>query len=565
MGLAAAGAADGDGSTVPDPQLRACINTALKRDPVVNPPILLTELQNFSSTLNCSKFPGIISLDGLQHTRVSNLTLDEVTLDDLAPLGGMADIKTINISSHTSSTGVIDLGPMASAADTLTSLTINNSRDSGLRLTTNIIGVAAFTNLTTLAANNNGITDLPGLESLNVTKLFLPFNNLDERIIPRIPASATDTMNISYNRIDDFTGVKSASRLILDSQAVIGEDVLLKSADNDDLPIIAPQDVPVAPAPQTVWVINGYREIAPEVQIDAFLDRSQLKTKFEYLESELPAGYEVFSTFNWHLSGSSWQSNRPSTTAYPTVLVDVADRTVDLTAGSRTEQIRPEVTYSLESTETPVFTPTTFALTGGASLPAGMQFDEATGTISGTPTQEGTFTVTVSAADATGLSVNGTVTLHVERAVDHTVTFTANDGTDAAATQVANAPGTLAANTFTRPGYTFTGWNTAADGTGTSYADGADFDFVSDLTLHAVWVKDAVTPKPEPEPEPEPKPEPNTPTTGTKPTAGTKPVTGPALAATGAAEQSMLLAASVSAVLLGAVLAIITSRRRRQG
>ena len=31
----------------------------------------------------------------------------------------------------------------------------------------------------------------------------------------------------------------------------------------------------------------------------------------------------------------------------------------------------------------------------------------------------------------------------------------------------------LNANGFTREGYNFTGWNTAADGTGTPYADGA--------------------------------------------------------------------------------------------
>ena len=29
------------------------------------------------------------------------------------------------------------------------------------------------------------------------------------------------------------------------------------------------------------------------------------------------------------------------------------------------------------------------------------------------------------------------------------------------------------ANAFTRPGYTFTGWNTAADGSGDAYADKA--------------------------------------------------------------------------------------------
>ena len=49
----------------------------------------------------------------------------------------------------------------------------------------------------------------------------------------------------------------------------------------------------------------------------------------------------------------------------------------------------------------------------------------------------------------------------------------------------------LIANTFTRDGYTFTGWNTEADGTGVSYGDGAAFKLdanaTSGVTLYAQW------------------------------------------------------------------------------
>ena len=46
---------------------------------------------------------------------------------------------------------------------------------------------------------------------------------------------------------------------------------------------------------------------------------------------------------------------------------------------------------------------------------------------------------------------------------------------------------TLSANQFTRDGYEFTGWNTRADGSGTSYADGGTITLLSDLTLYAQW------------------------------------------------------------------------------
>ena len=49
----------------------------------------------------------------------------------------------------------------------------------------------------------------------------------------------------------------------------------------------------------------------------------------------------------------------------------------------------------------------------------------------------------------------------------------------------------LTANTFTRTGYTFAGWNTAADGTGTSYGDQATGNLTSTngatVTLYAQW------------------------------------------------------------------------------
>lgn len=45
----------------------------------------------------------------------------------------------------------------------------------------------------------------------------------------------------------------------------------------------------------------------------------------------------------------------------------------------------------------------------------------------------------------------------------------------------------LLSNPFTRQNYTFNGWNTAADGSGTSYADGAKITLTADTTLYAQW------------------------------------------------------------------------------
>ena len=77
----------------------------------------------------------------------------------------------------------------------------------------------------------------------------------------------------------------------------------------------------------------------------------------------------------------------------------------------------------------------------------------------------------------------------------HTVTFAENDnGTDpVTAIQTANVPTALTEFSnlspgFVNGGYSFTGWNTEADGTGTSYSDGQSYDFDSDIVLYAMWI-----------------------------------------------------------------------------
>ena len=72
------------------------------------------------------------------------------------------------------------------------------------------------------------------------------------------------------------------------------------------------------------------------------------------------------------------------------------------------------------------------------------------------------------------------------------VTFLGNtsDG-GSTASQSENTKTLLTANGFTKVGYTFTNWNTAADGTGDAYGADASYSFNSDLTLYAQWIKNA--------------------------------------------------------------------------
>ena len=79
-------------------------------------------------------------------------------------------------------------------------------------------------------------------------------------------------------------------------------------------------------------------------------------------------------------------------------------------------------------------------------------------------------------------------------AANITVDFDANggEGTMTTWTGKPNTSIDLPKNTFTRENYTFTGWNTKADGTGKGYADGAIVSFDADTTLYAQWTQNPV-------------------------------------------------------------------------
>ena len=79
----------------------------------------------------------------------------------------------------------------------------------------------------------------------------------------------------------------------------------------------------------------------------------------------------------------------------------------------------------------------------------------------------------------------------VDYNVDPVVTFKANGGTGSDYTQIVhyNTNTALIANTFTRTGYNFAGWNTKTDGTGTSYNDKQNVKLTANTILYAKWTE----------------------------------------------------------------------------
>ena len=79
-----------------------------------------------------------------------------------------------------------------------------------------------------------------------------------------------------------------------------------------------------------------------------------------------------------------------------------------------------------------------------------------------------------------------------------TITYDSNDTSGTTTTQSVNqgdAVTLLTDSAFTRTGYTLSSWNTAADGSGTSYAIGESITPASDMTLYAQWTASSTTAK----------------------------------------------------------------------
>jgi uncharacterized repeat protein (TIGR02543 family) len=121
------------------------------------------------------------------------------------------------------------------------------------------------------------------------------------------------------------------------------------------------------------------------------------------------------------------------------------------------------------------------ALTANAFVDAGYTFAGWNTAANGTGT---------SYANGATYPFSASATLYAQwtPATSYTVTFNGNGATGGSmANETASAPTALTANAFTRTGYTFAGWNTAANGTGTSYANGATYPFSASATLYAQW------------------------------------------------------------------------------
>ena len=110
------------------------------------------------------------------------------------------------------------------------------------------------------------------------------------------------------------------------------------------------------------------------------------------------------------------------------------------------------------------------------------EFDNWTKTEGNTPANANSASTTVSMSAKTTLTANAKLS-------GYSITFNANGGTGTMSNQVIpmNTSATIKANTFTKSGETFIGWNTQANGQGTAYLDEEEITPTGNMTLYAQW------------------------------------------------------------------------------
>ena len=124
------------------------------------------------------------------------------------------------------------------------------------------------------------------------------------------------------------------------------------------------------------------------------------------------------------------------------------------------------------------------------------KFPAAKGSKSGTYNigSYGSFTVALSGRPYYHSATSKSATLTLTKPT-YTISYNANGGSGAPSSQT-KTYGTaleLSSTKPTRTGYTFNGWNTASDGSGTSYSSGDSYTANSAVTLYAQWEENYLT------------------------------------------------------------------------
>ena len=180
--------------TIPDPDLRAAIEPALRKMSGAS----ISRAEMASLTRLEALDSDIRDLTGLEFaTGLTSLNLSNNIISDITPLSGLTNLTSLNLSYNTTS----DITPLSG----LTNLT---SLDLSYNFITDISPLSGLTNLTGLRLNGNLFSDISPLSSLtNLTSLNLSYNSISD-ITP-----ISGLTNLTFLSLYDDTMIRDMSVL----------------------------------------------------------------------------------------------------------------------------------------------------------------------------------------------------------------------------------------------------------------------------------------------------------------------------------------------------------------
>ena len=213
------------------------------------------------------------------------------------------------------------------------------------------------------------------------------------------------------------------------------------------------------------------------------------------------------------VTGAGWYNKGATATASGTANDNYTESS--FTSGGTGYQYKKTHTYKV-NTQKPVMnsaqtvTITATDTTGKANEQYYLTITKGTGVSSVSPASQwvnkgGSANITATAS--TGYTISGgtgsTGAINAAKTVNVTatantykITYNGNGATGGSTAETSFTYGNTASvrsNGFTRTNYSFTGWNTKADGSGTPYAAGASYTAAANLTLYAQWKLEGYT------------------------------------------------------------------------
>lgn len=214
------------------------------------------------------------------------------------------------------------------------------------------------------------------------------------------------------------------------------------------------------------------------------LSSSSNSSLFTALKNYLEAGNTLICTYNGENSNVSseytFSQNYLTITSLSMTVTYTPKYTLTLGKGTGIASVSGAGTYVSGTTVSASATPST-----------GYKFIKWTAGSAATSTSAST-------ANPYSFALTANTTLYAQAELKtYTISYNANGGSGApsAQTKTHGTNLTLSSTAPTRTGYTFAGWNTKSDGSGTSYAAGASFTTNADTTLYAKWTVHVLTVK----------------------------------------------------------------------